>query len=111
MKTGMWDSVILQAKKKNRFGNCPSDIQHQLRCTLESSLTSSQPEPPAAPDQPIPLPQPKQLSTMASNGDNMEVETAELKLKEMAHSEQHYFNRYAKYCTVVICTATHHGRP
>lgn len=25
----------------------------------------------------------------------MEVENAELKLKEMAHSEQHYFNRYA----------------
>ncbi|KAJ4394407.1 Nuclear SAM-dependent mono-and asymmetric methyltransferase [Gnomoniopsis smithogilvyi] len=31
---------------------------------------------------------------MASNGDKMEVETAELKLKEMAHSEQHYFNSY-----------------
>lgn len=29
----------------------------------------------------------------------MEVETAEAKLKEMAHSEQHYFNRYVKYCT------------
>lgn len=33
---------------------------------------------------------------MVSNGDKMEVETAELKLKEMAHSEQHYFNRYAR---------------
>lgn len=33
---------------------------------------------------------------MALNGDKMEVETAELKLKEMAHSEQHYFNRYVR---------------
>lgn len=29
----------------------------------------------------------------------MEVEVAELKLKEMAHSEQHYFNRYVQCCT------------
>lgn len=41
----------------------------------------------------------KKSFTMASNGDKMEVETAELKLKEMAHSEQHYFNRYVKCCT------------
>lgn len=29
-----------------------------------------------------------------SNGDKMEVEMAEQKMNELAHSEQHYFKRY-----------------
>lgn len=30
-------------------------------------------------------------------GDKMDVEKAELQLKEMAHSEQHYFNRQVMF--------------
>ncbi len=33
-----------------------------------------------------------------SNGDKMEVEMAEQKMNELAHSEQHYFKRYV--CTL-----------
>lgn len=36
---------------------------------------------------------PNSADAQMAGGEKMDVEKAELQLKEMAHSEQHYFNR------------------